>query len=119
MSTIDTSGITNIYSDYANQTASQLKADKLKNVVNADYSKADDDELMDACKQFESYFLEQVFKQMWKTVNTNTSDDQPTNNLVDYFKDATIQELASQNTEKNGLGLAQTLYEQMKRNIEG
>jgi Rod binding domain-containing protein len=28
-----------------------------------------------------------------------------------------IQELASQSTEQNSLGLAQTLYEQMKRNL--
>jgi len=119
MSTIDTSGLTNIYTEFANNTASQAKADKLKNVVNADYSEADDKELMDACKQFESYFLEQVFKQMWKTVPESNNEDQSTGNLVDYFKESTIQELATQNTEKNGLGLAQMLYEQMKRNIEG
>ena len=36
--------------------------------------------------------------------------------LVDYFKDNMIQELATQSTETNSLGLAQMLYEQMKRN---
>lgn len=118
MSTIDTSGLTNIYSEYATQTATQAKADKLKNVAGSVNAEATDEELMDACKQFESYFLEQVFKQMWKTV-PNSTKDQSTGNLVDYFKDATIQELASQNTEKDGLGLAQMLYEQMKRNLEG
>ncbi len=118
MSTIDTSGLTNIYSDYATQTATQAKTDKLKNMANSVDSNATDEELMDACKQFESYFLEQVFKQMWKTV-PNSNKDQSTSNLVDYFKDATIQELASQNTESNSLGLAQMLYEQMKRNLEG
>ena len=38
------------------------------------------------------------------------------NNLVSYFKDETIQKLAETSTETQGLGLAQTLYEQMKRN---
>lgn len=118
MSTIDTSNLTNIYSEYANQTASQAKADKLKNVANSANADATDEELMDACKQFESYFLEQVFKEMWKTV-PDSNEDQSTSNLVNYFKDSTIAELATQNTESNGLGLAQMLYEQMKRNIEG
>lgn len=34
--------------------------------------------------------------------------------LVDYFKDNMIQEIASQSTENNSLGLAQMLYDQMK-----
>ena len=85
MATIDTSGITSIYSEYAAQTAKDAQAAKLKSVAKGDYSSATDDELMDACKQFEAYFLEQVFKQM----------------------------------ESNSLGLAQMLYEQMKRNIQG
>lgn len=118
MSTIDTSGLTNIYSEYATQTANQAKSDKLKNVAASANAEATDEELMDACKQFESYFLEQVFKQMWKTV-PNSNEDQSTSNLVDYFKDNTISELATQSTENNGLGLAQMLYEQMKRNLEG
>ncbi len=117
MSTIDTSNAMNIYSEYATQTARDSQASKLKNAVSADYSKATDDELMDVCKQFESYFLEQVFKQMAKTVNLTGDGDRSTSNLVDFFKDNTIAELATQSTETNSLGLAQMLYEQMKRNI--
>ncbi len=36
--------------------------------------------------------------------------------MVDYFKDFAVQELCSQVTDGDGLGLANTLYEQMKRN---
>lgn len=117
MSTIDTSNIMSMYSQYATETAKDSQAAKLKNTVNADYSKATDDELMDVCKQFESYFLEQVFKQMAKTVNITENSDRSTSNLVDFFKDNTIQELATMSTETNSLGLAQMLYDQMKRNI--
>ncbi|MCR5398630.1 MAG: rod-binding protein [Lachnospiraceae bacterium] len=120
MSTIDTSNITSIYSEYAAQTAKDVQADKLKSVAKDAGSAATDKELMDACKQFEAYFLEQVFKQMSKTVNIGgTFNDQPTSNLVDFFKDNTIQELATKSTETNSLGLAQMLYEQMKRNVQG
>ena len=53
-----------------------------------------------------------------KTVDCIKSDDDsdPNQNLVDYFRENTLQELASTSTEKEGLGIAQMLYEQMKRN---
>ena len=56
MSTIDTSNMMSMYSEYATQTAKDSAASRLKSAANADYSKATDDELMDVCKQIESYF---------------------------------------------------------------
>lgn len=116
MSTIDVSGLSSAYSDYLATQVQNNQTDKIKNTASGDYSNASDEELMDACKQFESYFLEQVFKEMEKTIPTNEDSDSSTSNLVDYFKDSTIQELASESTDNNSLGLAQMLYEQMKRN---
>ena len=48
----------------------------------------------------------------WKDENSIDKS----NSMVDYFKDNAIQDLAATSTEIQGLGLAQTLYEQMKRN---
>ena len=95
------------YTNAANQTASKLQ-DKLNS---SDYSKATDDELMDACKQFESYFLEQMFKEMMKTIPESEDTSSSNSQLMDYYK-----QIASDSTEQNSLGLAQMLYEQMKRN---
>lgn len=114
---MDIGGISSLYTDYMqNQSTAETK---LKETIdNTDYSQAADDELLDACKQFESYFLEQVFKEMQKTVDCFKSeeDSDPNGNLVDYFRDSAIQDLAATSTDIQGLGLAQTLYEQMKRN---
>ena len=118
MSQIDISGLTSVYTDYMNTTAQNATTEKLKSVAQADYSGASDEELMNVCKQFESYFLEQVFKEMQKTVPESEFSDKNTTNLVNYFKDTTIQEMAEQSTENNSLGLAQMLYEQMKRNLQ-
>jgi flagellar protein FlgJ len=114
---MDLSNITSMYSDvYANAT--NASADKLKSQISSsDYSSATDDELMDVCKQFESYFLEQVFKEMQNTIITSDDSDSSTSQLVDYYKDQMIQTLASESTEQNSLGLAQILYEQMRRNL--
>lgn len=115
---MDIGNISSMYTDYLqNQNTSETKLKE--NISGTDYSQATDEELMDACKQFESYLLEQVFKEMEKTVDCfkdegETSD--PNNNLLDFFKDNTIQKLAADSTDTQGLGLAQMLYEQMKRN---
>ena len=72
---------------------------------------------MDVCKEFESYFLEQMFKEMQKTIPETEYSSKSTSTLVDYIKDETIQKLSSQSTDQNSLGIAQTLYDQMKRNF--
>lgn len=114
---MDVNAITQAYTEYMatqNTTASKLNS-KLETT---DYSKATDDELMDACKQFEAYFMEMVFKEMQKTVDCFKAEESSSSQsgLVDYFKDTAIQDLAATTTDIQGLGLAQTLYEQMKRN---
>lgn len=113
---MDIGGIS-AYTDYIkDQSTSQTK---LQDAIDGkDYSKASDEELLEACKQFEAYFLEQVFKEMQKTVDCfkDSSSANNSNSMVDFFKDNAIQELAAVSTETQGLGLAQMLFEQMKRN---
>ncbi|MCR4792642.1 MAG: rod-binding protein [Lachnospiraceae bacterium] len=115
---MDISGISSL-SDYYTSVTGQAKATELAgNLSNKAQNASTDEELMDVCKQFESYLLEQVFKQMENTVmkNDDESKDASTENLVDYFRGQAIQELATQSTETQGLGIAQQLYEQLRRN---
>lgn len=110
------------------QAVSNANAAKLKSTLSdisgankgarkTDVSTADDEKLMDACKQFESYFVEQMYKQMLATVPEDPLDSGTNSVLVDYYKDNLVKEYASKTTEQEGLGLAKMLYEQMKRNI--
>ncbi len=108
-------GISSGYEQYLASNVENAANDALKNQIKkADGSNASEQELMDACKTFEAYFLEQVFKEMMKTVPE--SEDATNQKLVDYFKDSAITELAEQSADTQGLGLAQELFEQMKRN---
>ena len=113
---VDMSNITGMYSDaYAN--AANQSASKLKDKLNGtDYSKATDDELMNACKQFEAYFIEQLYKGMMKTIPQSESTSNYTSTITDYYKDQMIQSVAEQTMEQSGLGLAKMLYEQLRRN---
>ena len=105
------------YTDYLKTTASNSSVDTTS-LKSKDYSNATDDELMEVCKEFESYFLEQIYKEMWKTVETDDSSSSSISTLKDYYQDEMIKELSSQATEQNSTGLAQMLYEQMKRNVQ-
>lgn len=105
------SGYNDIYANAASQQASRLESQ-----LKSDYSQSTEEELMDACKQFEAYFLEQMFKEMVKTIPTSEGSSASTSNMLDYYKEQMIQKIAEDSTEQNSLGLAQMLFEQMKRN---
>lgn len=102
------------YKDYASQLASKVNsqemADKAKNAQT-------DEELLNACKEFENYLWEQVIKSMKETVNI-TGEDDSSSKMVDTFMDSAISDVAKSLTEQNlGPGsLAMQMYEQMKRN---
>ena len=109
---MDISNMTGAYTELYSNSArlSQLET----TVKTSDGTGMRDEELMDACKQFEAYFLEQVFKEMQKTVHRN--DDASQNSLMEYFEDRYVQQIAEDATDQQGLGLAQMLYEQMRHN---
>jgi len=112
---MDISNLTSSYTELYSNSAQMSKLETtLKSADASGKSKMEDKELMDACKQFEAYFLEQVFKEMQKTVHRN--DDSSQNSLMEYFEDRYVQQIAEDSTETNSLGLAQMLYEQMRHN---
>lgn len=114
---MDINGLSGTYMDlYADNATSSASTSKLEGQLNKDYSNSTDEELLEACQEFEAYFLEQMFKEMAKTIPESEETSSYTTGIKDYFQDRMMQEIASQSTEQNSLGLAQMLYEQMKRN---
>lgn len=115
---MDIGGVSSVYADYMTSQASGNKAATLQSKLENSSASANDEELKSACKEFESYFVEQVFNAMIETTKVFSDDDEDgyASKMVDYFKDFAVQELCDQVTDGEGLGLANTLYEQMKRN---
>lgn len=103
---INTNSLLN-YNALANTTN---QTQKLEQTLNSGIEDSTDEELMEACKSFESYFVEQVFKEMRKTVQS--SDE---NEYTEYFGDMLYQEYSDNIVESESLGIAQMLYESMKR----
>ena len=110
--------ISSLINSTAAQTIAGSHTDNVQKTLGSDLSTATDQELMDACKEFEAYFVEQVFKEMKKMIPDSDDGDSSMSQLTDYFKDEMIQELAQKTAEQSGGTLAQQLYEQMKRNYQ-
>lgn len=91
------------------------KATGLQNKLSGINSEsATDEEMMEVCKEFEAYLVEKVFDQM-KDAMTDSEEEE--SDYLSYFGDMMYQEYAKTIAENGELGLAQQLYESMKRNI--
>lgn len=114
---MDIGGLNTEYQNYMSRS-SEASA-KIDQIRNTDYADATDEEMMNACKQFEEYFVEMTLKEVFKTVDLfgmgeSTSGAMSTSK--DLMKDSMVRKFAEQITEESNLGLAQQLYESMKRN---
>ena len=106
---------TNMYLEQAKTSGSKA----LDGSLNKDYASATEEELMDACKEFEAYFVEQMFKAMEATTKIPGSDEEQDASVtatMDMFGDRLKQEYAKQAIENQDFGIAKALFEQMKRN---
>lgn len=111
---MDIGGMGSVYTDYLTSQAADSRKEAIQKKLGN--SGTSDEELMDACREFEAYFVEQVFNAMLKTTEVfSDKEDSYASKMVDYFKDGAVQQLCSQVSDGDGIGLAKTLYEQMKR----
>lgn len=99
-----------LFSGSMKELSAQEQMQKLSgDISSVNPKEATDEELMSACKSFESYFLEQVFKEMKKTVHS--AEDE--NDYMKVFGDNLIQQYAQNATESGQIGLAKQLYDAM------
>ena len=96
------------------QNASAAKTEKLSSSLsNIEKGTASDEELMEACKEFETYLVEQVIK---NTRSAMLDDEDSQGEYMKMFGDRMNQSYAEMISETADLGIAQMLYESMKRN---
>ena len=97
--------------------SSNASTSAITNSLDKDYSNSSDEELLDACKEFESYFIEQVLKQAEESLLMNEDEDSGSISQVKtYAKEGLITQYAKMISDSGSIGLANKLYEQMKRN---
>ncbi len=109
--------ITAMMSTNASNAAASSKADSVTGNLKNISSETSADELMDVCKDFASYFVEEILKEMKENMTLEEEDEDPTVSMMtDYHMDSTIELLADELTDTVGGGFIQQMYEQMKRN---
>ena len=110
VSSIDDTYFTN-YSTEANDAVSQKMTSQIQDAET-------DEEMLDACKQFESYLVQQMFKSMEESAKVFSDDDEDnSNDYVNMFQDNYLSAIADQMVNSGqGLGIADKLYESMVNN---
>ncbi len=94
----------------------QYNDSKIKQLAENANNKKDDKELLKACQDFEAIFTHILLKSMRSTIPESELIEKTT--ATEMFEDMYDQELATTLSKgQNGLGIAQMLYNQMKRNI--
>jgi flagellar protein FlgJ len=111
----DTYSITNQKAATVQQNFEQaLENAKTQQASGNTLTAEEDKELLDACKEMETYFISSIFKQMKKSVESEDSLI-PKGDYEKIFEDYLTDEQSKEMTEAGGIGLAKMLYEQMKK----
>ena len=103
---------------YLSQTQEHSKsaasADSVSGSISGINENSSEEEMKQAIKDFESYFVEQVLKNVKKSVmgDEESSNDQ----LTSFYMDSVTEKMADQIVDSVGNRMTQTLYEQMCRN---
>lgn len=100
-------------SDYSAIISANQNNDTLKKLDGLNIESASDLEMLEACKEFEIYMIEQVYKSMEKTI---IRADEEKDDYEEMFGDLRIQQYAKKVSDQGGIGLAKQLYESMKNN---
>lgn len=90
----------------------KTSADKVSNTVSSlNLDTATDKEMMDACKSFETYFLQKIIKTMKDTMAPSEEEE---GDYMEQFGDLLYEEYAKMISDSGSIGVAQQLYESMK-----
>lgn len=106
---IDNTYLTNYSTDTSDVSASKLTS-SLQNV-------STDEETLEACKQFEAYMVEQMYKNMEESAKLfSDDDDDSSSDYVDMFSDNYYQDIAEKMVNSGqGLGIAEQLYDSIMK----
>lgn len=114
---MDVSGISSMLNQQAaTNSAATSKTDSLQNSAHGLSSTSTEEELMEVLKDFESYFIEQIIKEMKDTFTDEDEESSMASQYTDTFMDYAIEEVADILLDEVGGGMTQQLFEQMKRN---
>lgn len=97
--------------------AAANSATSLQSSLNGVSSDSTDEELLQVCKDFESYFVEEILKEVKENMTMeDEEEDSSLQTLTDFHMDSAIELIADDVVDEVCGNFTQQLYEQMKRN---
>ena len=96
---------------------STAKTQEFERILKATQDTMEDSKLMQAAKEFESYFLQVMMKEMRNTIPRDGLI--PRSRAEEIFESMLDEEYAKNAVQGNGMGLAQMIYNQMSRFTAG
>lgn len=101
-------------SDINTVKKSSLETKDFKQALDSAIQNGEEQELKEACVEFESYFLNMMFKSMRKTVVSGGGLFEKSN-AEKMFQEMLDEELTNKMANEGGIGLADMMYKQLSR----
>lgn len=101
-------------SDINKAKQASIETDNFKQTLDNAINSGQDDELKEACTEFESYFLNMMFKSMRKIVVSNGGIFGKSN-AEKIFQDMLDEQMTDKMAKQGGIGLANMMYKQLSR----
>ena len=99
----------------ANSKVQALKTDNFKKALENAKAKEDDKGLREACREFEELFINMMMKSMRKTVgDSGLTENSFARNTYQEMLDNEMAKISSQGA---GIGIAQSMYDQLKGTV--
>ncbi|MDR3091747.1 MAG: rod-binding protein [Clostridiales bacterium] len=98
----------------AQTAADEQRAKSFEEALQTARTREDDAGLKEACFEFESYFIQTMFREMRKTIDDSHSL-LPKSNAENIFTDMLDEEYSKNLAKSGGIGLAKMLYSQISK----
>ena len=113
---MDISSISTNYT-VANADKSTEQGNSIQSSLKNISSDSSEEQLKGVIKDFESYFVEEVIKEVKKNLLPDDEEkDASLSTMTDYTMDFAVEKIADELIDQVGGNFTQSLYEQMKRN---
>lgn len=111
---MDISGINNnAFSSIMTSKKEKVEAKSFEATLNQAIEKEDEEELRGACREFEQYFVNQLFKEMRNTVHSGGLI--PKSQGEKIFEEMLYDEYAKEVSKGKGIGISDMMYKQLSK----
>lgn len=114
---MDVTGMSTYLQAQYDNTASSASASKASSSISGISENSSRQEIEDAVKEFEAYFMEQVIKQVKESMTSADEDEDSTmSQYKDLYMDTAISEISSQLVDQIGGTITDDFVDQIMRN---